>query len=82
MRIHIKTTGKSFTFRVPLAIFFSKIAWKMLKATEQEENCPVPISYDTAKAMQKELRSYLKIHGHFRFLQVETADGTYVELYI
>ncbi|MBQ9890535.1 MAG: hypothetical protein IJM39_03915 [Firmicutes bacterium] len=78
MWIRIKQTdGPSFSLPVPLVMLRSRLLWSIVEKHGGEEAAQYA---PMARAMMRELSAYVRTHGHFTLVDVESADGETVKI--
>ncbi len=77
MWIRIKTDeGRRFLIPVPLFMLRNPLMWRIAARYSGEGAQYMP----AAKEMCAELSRYVKAHGHFVLVDVESSDGTTVKI--
>ena len=77
MWIRIRTDeGRRISIPVPLFMLKSPLMWRIAARYSGEGAQYLP----AAKEMCRELSRYVKAHGHFVLVDVESSDGTTVKI--
>ena len=78
MWIRIKQQdGPNFSLPVPLVMLKSPLLWSLVAKHGGEEAAQYA---PMARAMMRELSAYVRTHGHFTLVDVESADGETVKI--
>ena len=80
MRIHIQTEGKRFFIPLPTGLLCSRAGVRLVLYILRQNGQTAPIPPQTVYTAQKALRQYLRLHGHFTLVDVESADGDRVKI--
>ena len=78
MWIRIKQPdGPNFSLPVPLAMLRSRLFWSIVEKHGGEEAAQYA---PMAQEMVRELSAYVRAHGHFTLVDIESADGEIVKI--
>lgn len=81
MKISLKTEGKKFFIIFPNWLFLNSPALKIAKKLPGADTIP-DIPPRTIRRLKKTLRQMHKIHPKWKLVDVQSADGTGVEVVI
>ena len=80
MRIYIKSDdGHSFSLPLPLVMLKSRLLWNLIeKHSDKDVSQYAPI----ARAACGALADYVRTHGHFVLVDVQSAGGEFVKIVV
>ena len=79
MRIIIKENGKkAFNFRLPLSLLKSKFFTKYIAKKSNGVYINTKELSKIVPSLYKEIRKYIKLHGHFNLVEIESKDSSEV----
>ena len=77
MWIKIRSTERTgFTLPVPMALLRSRLLWSIVEKHGGDAAQYAPM----AREIVRELSAYVRTHGHFVLVDVESADGEKVKI--
>ena len=81
MRIIIKENGKKvFNLRLPLSLLKSKFITKAIAKKSNGVHINTKELSKIAPNLYKEIRKYIKQHGHFNLVEIKSHDGSEVTI--
>lgn len=81
MRIIIKENGKKvFNLRLPLSLLKSKFITKAIAKKSNGVNINTKELSKIAPNLYKEIRKYIKQHGHFNLVEIKSHDDSEVTI--
>lgn len=81
MRIIIKENGKKvFNLRLPLSLLKSKFITKAIAKKCNGVHINTKELSKIAPNLYKEIRKYIKQHGHFNLVEIKSHDGSEVSI--
>lgn len=81
MRIIVETaSSKSIRLRIPTGLIINPLtAWIAAKVTQEND---VTLTYEQACALFAALKDFKRTHGEWKLVEIESANGDFVEITI
>lgn len=81
MRIIIKENGKKvFNLRLPLSLLKSKFITKAIAKKSNGVHINTKELSKIVPNLYKEIKKYIKLHGHFYLVEIKSHDGSEVTI--
>ena len=79
MRIIIKENGKkAFNLSLPLSLLKSKFITKYIAKKSNGVHIDTKELSKIVPSLYKEIKKYIKLHGHFNLVEIKSHDGSEV----